>query len=317
MLTAGTPTNGKIASKSARLGHIVFATAGSTIAVELTQAGSAKGLDTTLTVHGPRTPFGYASVVASDDDSGHGPLSRIRDLEIEQDGFYLVEVAIAADSPEIANKAYRLSLTCTGNCTATGPVAPIGLDIRWALLSAEYRAASLQAFALATARIEALHAAGSLPDQWAISTDADETIISNARYQHERATLGTEYSSSTWSAWVARREATAMPGAAAFLDRVRELGGLVAVVTNRKTNECADTEANLEAVGLAYDMILCRATTSDKNPRFGAIEGGTASAEHAAADVVLFVGDNIQDFPELTQDIRHESDDAFAAFGTR
>jgi len=36
----------------------------------------------------------------------------------------------------------------------------------------------------------------------------------------------------------------------------------------------------------------------DKNPRFGAIEGGTASAEHAAADVVLFVGDNIQDFPE-------------------
>jgi len=172
MLTAGTPTNGKIASKSARLGHIVFATAGSTIAVELTQAGSAKGLDTTLTVHGPRTPFGYASVVASDDDSGHGPLSRIRDLEIEQDGFYLVEVAIAADSPEIANKAYRLSLTCTGNCTATGPVAPIGLDIRWALLSAEYRAASLQAFALATARIEALHAAGSLSDQWAISTDA-------------------------------------------------------------------------------------------------------------------------------------------------
>jgi 5'-nucleotidase (lipoprotein e(P4) family) len=316
MLAAGTPTNGKIASKNARLGHIVFATAGSTIGVEVTQAGSSKGLDTTLTVHGPRTPFGYSSIVATDDDSGHGALSRIRDLEIEQDGFYLVEVAVAADSPTIADKSYRLALACEGNCIATGPVAPIGLDIRWALQSAEYRAASLQAFALATARVEAMHAAGTLPEHWAISTDADETILSNARYQHERAMLGTEYSSSTWSAWVARREATAMPGAAAFLDRVRELGGIVAVVTNRKTSECADTEKNLESVGLAYDMILCRANTSDKNPRFAAIEDGTASAEHPAADVVLFVGDNIHDFPELTQDIRHEDDDAFAAFGT-
>jgi hypothetical protein len=32
---------------------------------------------------------------------------------------------------------------------------------------------------------------------------------------------------------------------------------------------------------------------------------------------VAFVGDNIQDFPALTQAIRKQGDEAFAAFGTR
>ena len=40
-----------------------------------------------------------------------------------------------------------------------------------------------------------------------------------------------------------RREATPLPGAAAFLARVRELGGRIAIVTNRLESECADTEA--------------------------------------------------------------------------
>ena len=316
MLAPGVAVDGKVANKAARLGHLVFATAGSSIGLEVTHGGSSKGLNTVMNVHGPRTQFGYPTVMASDDDSGYGALSRIRDLEIEQDGFYLVEVAVNAASAEISNKAYRLVLTCDGNCTAAGPAAPLGLDLRWAQLSAEYRAASLQTFAIATARLEAMATAGELPAHWAISTDADETVISNLTYQRERAMLGTEYSSSSWAAWTARREATAMPGAAAFLSRVRELGGLVAVVTNRKTAECADTEANLEAIGLEYDMILCRSTTSDKNARFAAIEDGTASTEHPAADVVMFVGDNIQDFPGLTQEVRHDGDDAFAEFGS-
>jgi 5'-nucleotidase (lipoprotein e(P4) family) len=316
LLAPGTPVNGKIASKAARLGHIVFATAGTSLDLEVTRAGSSKGLDTVMTVHGPRTPFGYNTVVASDDDSGHGPLSRLRDLEIEQDGFYLVEIAVDAASPEITDKSYRLALDCDGNCVATGPVVPTGNDVRWAQLSAEYRAASLQTFAVATAKLEAMSAAGELPEHWAISTDADETILSNLTYQRERAALGTEYSSGSWAAWVARREATAMPGAAAFLRRARELGGMVAVVTNRRaTTECPDTEANLEALGLEYDLILCRTNTSDKNPRFAAIEDGSASAEHPAASLVMFVGDNILDFPGLTQEIRHEGDDAFADFG--
>ena len=31
----------------------------------------------------------------------------------------------------------------------------------------------------------------------------------------------------------------------------------------------------------------------------------------------MFVGDNIQDFPALTQDLRHQPDSAFAEFGEK
>ena len=48
-----------------------------------------------------------------------------------------------------------------------------------------------------------------------------------------RARRGLPYSSDSWRAWVARREATPLPGAAAFLARVHDLGGRIAIVTNR------------------------------------------------------------------------------------
>ena len=37
----------------------------------------------------------------------------------------------------------------------------------------------------------------------------------------------------------------------------------------------------------------------------------------AAADVLLWIGDNIQDFPRLRQDVRSANDSAFAEFGDR
>jgi predicted secreted acid phosphatase len=46
--------------------------------------------------------------------------------------------------------------------------------------------------------------------------DADETVINNVTYQLERAQQGLPYSSESWAAWVRRREASPIPGAAAF-----------------------------------------------------------------------------------------------------
>ena len=80
--------------------------------------------------------------------------------------------------------------------------------------------------------------AADRPGSWAVVLDADETIISNLQYQIERARPGYAYSSESWRAWVARREATPLPGAADFLARVRALGGRIAIVTNRLESEC-------------------------------------------------------------------------------
>ncbi len=149
--------------------------------------------------------------------------------------------------------------------------------------------------------------------------DADETVISNVTYQLERARAGLPYSTESWSAWVRRREATPLPGAAAFLARVRALGGRIAIVTNRLQSDCADTEAVFKAHALAYDAMLCRPNDgpSDKNPRFDAVAAGRTPAGAPRVDVVAFVGDNILDFPGLSQAVKAQGDPAFLEFGVR
>jgi 5'-nucleotidase (lipoprotein e(P4) family) len=190
--------------------------------------------------------------------------------------------------------------------------------IRWSIDSAEHRALFLQVYRAAAARVER-EAASRAPGSWAVVLDADETTIDNSAYQRERALADRPFDPESWRAWCARREATPLPGAAAFLDRVRELGGRIAIVTNRSAAECPDTEAVFRAHGLAYDAMLCKPDggSSDKNPRFEAVARGTTPAGLPPLEVVAFVGDNIQDFPGLSQAIRTQGDAAFAPFGVR
>lgn len=190
-------------------------------------------------------------------------------------------------------------------------------SIRWVRSSAEYRAALLQVYRLAGARIDAeskTRVAGS----WAVVLDADETVISNLTYQAERAAQGLVFSQESWHAWVLRREAAPLPGAGAFLAKVRALGGRIAIVTNRLESECADTEAVFTMHALVYDAMLCRpdGQPSDKNPRFQAVAAGRTRAGSSPLEIVTFIGDNILDFPTLSQ-ASGSREPALAEFGTR
>jgi 5'-nucleotidase (lipoprotein e(P4) family) len=189
-------------------------------------------------------------------------------------------------------------------------------SISWVQRSAEYYAAVLQAYRVATARVEQ-QASSRAPGSWAVILDADETILNNLQYQIERVGLG--YSSESWAAWVRRREATPLPGAAAFLARVRALGGRIAIVTNRLESECADTAGLFKTQKLAFDVILCRPEKgpSDKNPRFEAVAAGKTAAGSTPLDIVAFVGDNILDFPRLNQTLRQQGEPGFSEFGIR
>ena len=180
------------------------------------------------------------------------------------------------------------------------------LEIRWVRQAAEYEAAVRQAYLMAEDHVERA-AAGRAAGSWGVVLDADETVISNLTYQIERA--GRPHDEDAWSAWVKRREATALPGAAAFLARVRALGGKIAIVTNRREPVCGDTRAVFDARGLAYDLMLCRTGPSDKNPRFDAVQSGLLPSTLPPLTVVAFVGDNIQDFPKLSQAIRGTGDE--------
>ena len=221
-------------------------------------------------------------------------------------------------------------LATTASCRSTPPVvntpqpaaatpAPVLPDgIRWIRDSAEYQAAVLQTYRTATTNVE-LAARGRQPGSWAAVLDADETVISNLQYQIERAQARLTFTPESWRAWIGRREATPIPGAAAFLTRVRDLGGRIAIVTNRLESECADTEAVFKTHRLTYDMMLCRPDTgpSDKNPRFAAVTGGTTTIGGPPLEALVFVGDNILDFPNLSQAAVKKDDTTLAPFGTR
>jgi 5'-nucleotidase (lipoprotein e(P4) family) len=205
-----------------------------------------------------------------------------------------------------------------GPAAATMAAKTLPDSLRWVHDSAEYRALVVQTFRVASASI-ATAASGHEPNSWAVVLDADETIISNLRYQIERAQAQLPYTAESWRAWVARREATPLPGAADFLARVRHLGGRIAIVTNRLESECSDTEALFKTHKLVYDVMLCRPDggPSDKNSRFAVVAAGTTKAGGLPLDVLAFIGDNILDFPRLTQAVVKSNDAALEPFGTK
>jgi 5'-nucleotidase (lipoprotein e(P4) family) len=232
---------------------------------------------------------------------------------------------------------FILALIALGACTASAPPAPVAVpavavpaetvapasrprplpnDVHWSRDSAEIRALYLQTYALAGRRLEEL-GSGRDPGTWAVALDADETVISNLRYQIESLEAGRPFSLETWTAWVRRREATALPGARAFLERARDLGGKIAIVTNRRDDVCADTEANFRDLGLPFDVMMCRTGESRKEPRWESVESGTARPGLPPLEILMWLGDNIEDFPGWSQERRSEPAAAFEDFGER
>lgn len=223
--------------------------------------------------------------------------------------------------------ALLISATAVACAPATRPTVgtlpaaaarPTPPSVLWTQRSAEHQVIFEQIYAGATRSLDSL--AGGRSGGWAVILDADETVIDNSEYQRRRAEMDSAYTSESWTAWVAERAATPLPGAAAFLRHVRELGGRVVIVTNRNQVECDDTRANLVAVQLPTDLVLCRPDGpggSDKNARFAAVRDGTADPALPPLEVVMWVGDNIQDFPGLDQSARSAPAATLALFGIR
>ena len=225
----------------------------------------------------------------------------------------------AACAPANFGHVHR-SIACIWTVASTmGPVPAatalrLGRELHWARNSAEHRAVYLEVYRAGGDRLVTL-AAGRAPGSWGVILDADETVIDNSEYERRRAPYGGSFDSTAWDGWVNEAAATALPGAAEFTARVRSMGGKVVIVTNRDDRLCGPTRTNLQRVGIQTDLVLCRTGTGDKNPRFHAVASGTAAPGFPAITVLEWFGDNIQDFPDLTQAVRSGGDAAFARFG--
>jgi len=191
-------------------------------------------------------------------------------------------------------------------------------DILWVRDSAEYRALSVQAYSLAGRRIEEL-AAGRQPGTWAVALDVDETVLSNLDHEIELEANNGVFDEAGWERWVARRAAPVLPGAVPFLERVHRMGGKIALVTNRDEFMRADTEANLRQQGVPFDLLLLRPSPDKgaKQPRWDAVEQGTAEPGVPPLEILMWVGDNIKDFPGGDQKLHTAPVEALAAFGDR
>jgi 5'-nucleotidase (lipoprotein e(P4) family) len=306
--------DGELSVSVPRRGYVFYAAEGAKVSLEVTQGGSSTGLDTVLKVYGPRLADGtYPKTLASDEDAGYGKLSRIRDLEITIPGFYLVEMSFSANQAAVDGKKARLKLACAGTCDSALPI-DTDLGLKWYRRSAERRALSVQAYSIASEKLQAK--AATYTGSWGVVLDIDETTLNNSTYQQERMELGLGYSPASWTTWVNRKAATPLDGVVDFTNLVHQLGGKVFFVSNRmQATECAQTEANLQTAGIEYEQILCKTDTSDKNVRFAALTNGAAPSTLAPQKLVMFVGDNILDFPAISQDLRKQPASAFAKFG--
>ncbi len=189
-------------------------------------------------------------------------------------------------------------------------------EVHWFRTAAEYRALALQVYGAASEAVRE-KADGREPGSWAVIMDADETVLDNSEFERRIAESGQEFEEWMWSDWVREEDAGLIPGARAFIGRVQNLGGRIAIVTNRDEELCPATRRNLGALGVHPAAVLCETTTGEKEPRFRMVQEGTAAEGLPPLDVLMWIGDNIGDFPGLTQADRDAPAETFAAFGER
>jgi len=221
----------------------------------------------------------------------------------------LLLTAACSSNPAAAGAA-PTPTAASAEATATPP-----LEIHWVRTSAEHRAIFETTYRHATAAVERM--AGMVDEPWAVIIDADETLLDNSEYQVRRARQGLGYTPESWNDWVREEAAPALHGAVDFTQRVKALGGHVAVVTNRVDEVCEETRRNLTEVGIAHDVVLCRTGPSEKETRFGLVEEGRTGAGLPPLQVLIWVGDNIEDFPGGDQELRHAPPGTLRGFGRR
>ncbi|AIR71280.1 5'-nucleotidase, lipoprotein e(P4) family [Dickeya fangzhongdai] len=179
------------------------------------------------------------------------------------------------------------------------------LALNWFQQSGEYQALCYQAFN--TARM-AFDAAPAKPGKKkTVVVDIDETMLDNSAYSGWQAKEHKSFSPLSWNRWSQARQALAVPGAVEFARYVNNHGGQVFYVSNRLIIEASDTRDNLVKLGFpnVNDQTLWLSKgNSNKQARFDDIAA-------QGNDIVLYVGDNLNDFGAATY---HQDNTARRAF---
>jgi 5'-nucleotidase (lipoprotein e(P4) family) len=176
---------------------------------------------------------------------------------------------------------------------ATANQSYIGAATLFMQSSAEHKALCYQAYNLAKWRLDQYLADN--PQNPAVITDLDETVLDNSAYSGWQLDSDQPYGKDTWAKWVELEEATLVAGAKEFLDYADQLGVKIFYVSNRLEGSLDVTMSNMKALELPQveaGNFYLKSETSNKTARRQAIYDQDYQ-------VLLYLGDNLADFSEI------------------
>lgn len=160
--------------------------------------------------------------------------------------------------------------------------------------AAEYKALCIQAYNIATLRLDQATSNPTSTRPKAIITDIDETVLDNSPYAVHRALAGQEYEPASWADWTSRADADTLFGALSFFKYAASKNVEVFYITNREEKERAGTLENLKKYGFPYadnEHLILKTSASSKEARRQQL-----ATSH---DIILLIGDNLADFSPL------------------
>ncbi len=162
------------------------------------------------------------------------------------------------------------------------------MGILWQQNSGEYAALCYQAFNAGKEYLLSLPEGGKK----AVVFDIDETMLDNSMYAAWMVKTGSPWSAQSWEEWCNTMQAVEVPGALDFAQFAVKNGFTIFYITNRPASVTESTIKNLVSLGFPMadsDHVFLMENTSDKKPRI-------EKAESAGFEIVLFAGDNLDDF---------------------
>ncbi|MFI8747271.1 5'-nucleotidase, lipoprotein e(P4) family [Pseudomonas sp. NPDC077186] len=169
-------------------------------------------------------------------------------------------------------------------------VAEFAMGLRFQQQSAEIQALQLQAYNVATQKLDAAVAAVKDPSKLAIVTDLDETVIDNSALLARDLANCHQYDAwDTWLPWERDGMPALIPGAKQFLQHADRLGVTIRYISDRADEQKQHTLATLSKLGLPQvseeSVLLLGPPKVERR--------AIVSADH---QIVLLLGDTLHDF---------------------
>ncbi|OOF40623.1 5'-nucleotidase, lipoprotein e(P4) family [Rodentibacter rarus] len=165
------------------------------------------------------------------------------------------------------------------------------LGLNWMQNSGEYQALAYQAYNMAKVAFE--QAKVPKGKKKAVVVDLDETMLDNSPYAGWQVKNNKPFDSKDWTRWVEARQSRAIPGAVEFNNYVNAHNGKMFYVSNRKdSSEKAGTIDDMKRLGfkgVEESVFYLKKEKSPKAARF-------AEIEKQGYEIVLYIGDNLDDF---------------------